>query len=539
MNRSRLLYHMVRADFLERTRRSSFLITLAFAVYLGYLVNAGLVTLSLGRYAGVPNSAWHGAVIALVGSVFLPLVGFYVVKNTIQRDRETRVGRILAATPISRPFYTLAKALSNFAVLAAMVLVLALAALILQWTHPGPIPISYTNLLVPVFVFPLTALAFTAALAVLFETLPGLRGGLGNILYFFLWIFLLSLSVNALVHNKPLDPRSYLTDYTGITTLSGSMQAQLRSLDPTYTGGSNFSIGNFHNSTQTFLWPGLHFSAEVLLGRALWLLAALALTLLAAAFFDRFDPARELPSLLRKSTNTPSLSSQPEPAPAAAAAHTSIPTSPQLTLPPLRNRGRTPRILALIHAELRLLLGPQRWWWYLIALGLNLACLVSPLQAAQSGILLVAWLWPTLLWSQLGSRESRFHTQALIFSAPRAFPRQLAAVYAAGVALTALTACGLALHLLVTAHFAALASWTIAALFIPALALALGVATHSRKPFEALYVVWWYIGPLHHTHNLDFMATTPTSTTPTLYLAATAALLTLTLLTRKLQSLNS
>ena len=560
MNRPRVVYHMVRADFLERTRRPSFFITLGFAVYLGYLVNAGLVTLQLDHWHGQPNSAWHGAVIALVGSVFLPLVGFYIVKNTIQRDRETRVGRILAATPMSRAFYTLSKALSNFAVLASMVVVLAIAALILQWTHPGNGATRYTDLLVPLFVFPLTSLAITAALAVLFETLPGLRGGLGNVLYFFLWIFLLSLSVGSLVHNKPLSTFSYLHDYTGITTISGDMQAQVRLLDPTYAGGSSFSIGGLHQATQTFLWPGLHWSTAILLSRVLWILAAITLTFLAALFFDRFDPARELPLLLRKSKQQAAtvltdpaytLSSRPEaalfaavaegPAALLAPAMQSGPFQPQpltqisaTTLTPIPNRNPTPRILALIQAELRLLLRGQRWWWHTIALGLNLACLFSPLEVAQN-LILAAWLWPALLWSQLGSRETRFHTEALIFSAPRAFPRQLLAVYAAGAAVTVLTGTGLALHLLFTGHLTALAAWLTAALFIPALALALGVLTQSRKPFEALYVVLWYIGPLHHLHTLDFIGTTPASTNTPLYLIAAAALLACTLLFRKVQ----
>ena len=43
MNAPRVLYHMVRADFLERVRRYSFLLTLAFSLYLGYAVYAGQV----------------------------------------------------------------------------------------------------------------------------------------------------------------------------------------------------------------------------------------------------------------------------------------------------------------------------------------------------------------------------------------------------------------------------------------------------------------------------------------------------------------
>ena len=122
MSSTCVLLHMVRADFLERVRRYSFLLTLGFAVYLGYAVYSGQVTVQLDKYSGVNNSAWLGSVVALVASVWLSLIGFYVVKNSIQRDRQTRVGQILATTPMSKSFYTLSKALSNFAVLALMVL---------------------------------------------------------------------------------------------------------------------------------------------------------------------------------------------------------------------------------------------------------------------------------------------------------------------------------------------------------------------------------------------------------------------------------
>ena len=168
MSRSRVLFHMVRADVLERVRRYSFLLTLGFSVYLGYAMYSGQINMELGNYQGVANSAWLGSVIGLVSAVFLSLIGFYVVKNTIQRDRETRVGRILAATPMSRSFYTLSKALSNLAVLATMILILSAAAVVIQLTHKGPGRIDIFNLLSPILIFSLCAMSVTAALAVLF-----------------------------------------------------------------------------------------------------------------------------------------------------------------------------------------------------------------------------------------------------------------------------------------------------------------------------------------------------------------------------------
>jgi hypothetical protein len=182
------------------------------------------------------------------------------------------------------------------------------------------------------------------------------------------------------------------------------------------------------------------------------------------------------------------------------------------------------RFFTLVRAEVRLLLRGHAWWWYTVAAGLFIACMASPLEAARSGVIVAAWLWPALIWSQLGTREAQFSTGALIFSAPHAVPRQLLATYAAGVLVAALTGGGLGLHLLIARDFAGLAAWVSGALFIPALALVLGVTTGSRKFFEALYTAWWYVGPLHHIRNIDFMGTTAQSSTPAVYLAAAAAL---------------
>ncbi|HEY2858590.1 MAG TPA: ABC transporter permease, partial [Terracidiphilus sp.] len=292
MMHARVLYQMMRADFLERVRRTSFLLALGFSLFLAYAVYTGQVALELADYRGLPNSAWIGSVIGLVASVWLSLVGFYVVKNSIERDRQTRVGQILAATPLSKAFYTLGKVLSNFAVLAAMVLVLAVGAVAIQLANPKAMHLDLPALLLPVLLFGLSAVALVAALAVLFETLPVLRGGVGNALYVFLWIMLIILGV------PPTDPgekAAYwapLKDYTGIGTLMGQMSSRLYSMDPGYKGGASFTVGNLHPPTKTFLWTGLDWTAPALLGRLAPVAAAILLALLAAVFFDRFDPAR-------------------------------------------------------------------------------------------------------------------------------------------------------------------------------------------------------------------------------------------------------
>ncbi len=60
----RALYHLMRADLLERVRRRSFLVVVAATLYAGYWlvppIDAGYLTVSAGGWRGEYNSAWMG-----------------------------------------------------------------------------------------------------------------------------------------------------------------------------------------------------------------------------------------------------------------------------------------------------------------------------------------------------------------------------------------------------------------------------------------------------------------------------------------------
>ena len=132
MRTTRLLYHMARADLLERLRRYSFLITLGLVVFLGYQVNTGNAAIYLDQYRGIFNSAWVGSMLTVVSTFFLGWFGFYLVKGSIARDYKTGVGQIIAMTPIHRVEYMLGKWLSSLTVLMLMMAILAGAGLLMQ-----------------------------------------------------------------------------------------------------------------------------------------------------------------------------------------------------------------------------------------------------------------------------------------------------------------------------------------------------------------------------------------------------------------------
>ncbi|MGB9239079.1 MAG: hypothetical protein WCC19_09715, partial [Terriglobales bacterium] len=389
MKQARILYHMVRADFLERVRRYSFLLTLAFAAYLAWGSASGLIVLRLGEYRGVFNSAWVGSMMTLVGTLFISLVGFYIVKNAILRDEQTRVGRILASTPMSRVFYTLAKTLSNFAVLALMIAVLAATAPFIQFFRAEDTHYQLGTLLAPFLWVGIPAMAITAAVAVLFETLPVLRGGVGNVIYFFVWV-----AGFALGHEKGID------DFAGFVVIARSMQAALTKVYPAYKESFSLSIGDTTLATKRFLWTGVVWTPAIVLHRMLWILVALAIAVIASLFFHRFDPSRAWS--LRRPRKFASGAGANGDAPATGP--TPQPSEDRLSaryLTPIQ-LGRESRFWQLVISELRLMLKGQRWWWYAVALGLLIASAASPTNAALQGVLTAAWLWPALVWSQMG-----------------------------------------------------------------------------------------------------------------------------------------
>jgi hypothetical protein len=92
-------------------------------------------------------------------------------------------------------------------------------------------------------------------------------------------------------------------------------------------------------------------------------------------------------------------------------------------------------------------------------------------------------------------------------------------LWIAGIMIALITGAGAGFRLFSSANWPVFTAWLAAALFIPSMALALGVWTGSGKFFEALYTVWWYVGALHQIPTLDFVGGSQPSSSPGLYLS--------------------
>jgi len=496
---------LVKADVLERTRRYSFLVTIIATLYLGYLVDNGTVGVHLGRAHPLPTSAWTGMMMALCTITFVCMVGFYVVNNAVARDRETGVGQILAATSMSSLAYLTGKLLSNFIVLSAVTCILAAGGLLIQafeGTGFEPWP-----LLAPFLFLALPAMFLTGALAVLFECVGLLRGVFGNILYIFVFSALLML---------PMETGSRALDVYGLKFAMDALQADVKTAVPDYDG--DFTIGTgaaTYAKTTDIRWEGIHWNAAEAAQRALPLLYAALLTLGAGLPFDRFSRSSGEKAARAMSTRRfLSLFAFARIIPRMAGSLVEAAAAPWL-------------YTRMLLAETRLMLRGLPWWWYAAGLGLWVASVSLDLNAARENALPFLWLLPVLLWSATGTREARYGTGGVMFSAPRPLARQFMAAWGAGVIIALIAASGLIVRLGVAGDRDALIALGAGAVFIPSLAAALGVWSRTARTFEAIYVALWYVGPLHHIPALDFMGTTNRALaagSPAVFAAAAAVL---------------
>ncbi|WP_455749085.1 hypothetical protein [Kitasatospora purpeofusca] len=522
-------------DFRDRIRRPAYAVTLLAAVGLGLLAvppaDGHWAVLAIGSYRGEYNSAYVGAATALAGTLWLTLGGFYVVRKGLGRDEETGVGQLLAAAPLRNVELTLAKFLGNLLVLGSMLGVLALTAPVLQLVRGEDRALDPVALLTPFLVLTLPLLAATAALAVLFETVPLLRGGLGNVTWF---TFAPALLIAGEAPGAPFGG-------LGLGPVAASLRDTLaaRGID---LGGDDFSLGltKTDSPLEAFRWDGADYGTGFIAQRLLLVLLAVAMAALPALWFTRFDPARARVAERHPDRTAPA----PAPVPVRGPGRTAAPPVPgpagpgSASAPRTYHRSRSrfgSHFGRLLLGEARILFADGSRWWWLAAAGLVLAGLSVPPDTGVGAVLPAAWVWPVLLWSRLGCRSAENDLELLLGAYPAGRARLLAE-WAAGVLLTALIGAGVLVRLAVAGDASGVAAWSAGALFIPSLALALGTLSRTHRLFQALYLPLWYL-VVNQIAAADFMGAVrraghPAGPSPVLVTAVTLSLLTAALLTR-------
>ncbi len=467
-----LFFSIVKADYLQRTRTYAFLITLCATLAIAYTFvppqNAGYSTIRIAGHVGYYNSAWFGYVTAIMTSIFLSLVGFYLVNNSIKTDTRTKVGYIVAAAPISNFRYLMAKTISNFLVLCTLLLTVLLMSIILFFLYNDGYSLNLSAFLKPYVLIPIPALFVVSVLAMIFEVILGKYAMLQNGIYFFLF--------SALLVSPSKDEIQFALDVFGSKVVMHEMVETVQGILQT-EADIDMSIGYVIGTTesnQKFHFTGVDFSTTFIISRLLWLLCSIGIVVVSAPFFHRFD-TKEKARLKKK---IPKIEIQK-------------PTKDILlsSLPAIRQNFA---ILPLIKTELLLLIRKgKRWLWLLNSIGMFLLALL-PLQIAHQFVLPMLWFLQVGRLSQLTTKEADHNVHYFAFTSYRPIRRALFSQMAAGMVFVFVLASPLLIRIAIAKPFETLLIVFLAGVFIVVFAGFLGIISKGKKLFEVSFFMLTY-----------------------------------------------
>lgn len=477
MDALRRFFAIVVADFRERSRGTRFWVVLAgvgIATW-GFFPpkEAGYVTVAIGNSRGLYSSAWIGMVLGLMYASMLSLLGFYIVRGTLARDFETRVWQLLVATPMTRPAYLLAKWASHMAVFGAIVAVGLCVGLAAQWHLGESTALSPWQMMLPSLVFALPALALTAFFAILFDLLPWLRRSGGNVVFFFVWIFVF------ISFSEELDPETsawaattWVSEPSGLAMAMRDIRAYAAAAFPGMDV-QGFSIGMsvMEGGIGTFDWDAWTPRAADLGGRALWLLVSVVAVVALSPLLDwaaarseaRTGAAGERAGLRLRGLD--------------------------VLLRPLEGfaAGR------LVAAEAKLVLRQRRLTWWL-ALAVLWAVQAFAPEKGQAIAVILAWLLCVDVFARSALRERDTGTTALVFSAAGAGRRVLLARLAMSLGLAWAMALPALLRAFAGDGGLAGAALLAAGATVAISGMALSTACRNPRPFELALVFLAYLG---------------------------------------------
>ncbi len=464
------------ADLLDRCRTQRFWIALGCIAVLTWWclppVEAHYVVLGIGGHVrGRYSSAWVGLVLAVIASCWLSLIGFYLVRGSLTRDIDSQLWQLLVTTPMGRRSYLLAKWCSHLLVFALIVGGSLITGLAAQWIRAEDRRIHPLELLEPLLLLGMPALALTAMFAIWFDMMPLLRRTAGNITYFVAWLVMLASSVAALRAAEYGPPHAtWIGDPNGLVTMAHAVIPTARAQLPVAIVGRTCLGCGLHQPPLLFEWTRWPIRWPDMPGRILWLVVALLGVVCAAPYLDR------------------------------AAAHVTSSKSGASARPGARFWHWLPGVLAplrrlgvlgnLVSAELLMTLRQRKLlWWLAMGVAFSLQ-LLAPLRIAALA-LMAAWLLSLDVFSRAALRERHSNTTAIVFCAPNAPWRILAARWWTLLILAWLPGVPALLRFLTVSPLASL-GFLLVGLSISTWALALGALTRTSRTFEVLLCVLAY-----------------------------------------------
>ena len=452
---------IVRADFLIRFRRLSTLVIFLLLSFFAYIwipdPSTGKTLMQIGKGRVLYNSAAIGMATAVLATIFIGLVGFYVTSNAVQRDLNSRCGFVIASTTMKTREYIFGKFAGNVVFLATFVcgfMLVSMAMVLVRGEaplHPLIFAKQYA-ILVP------SAIVFVAALSIVFESIPFLSGRFGDVVYFFFWVG--SLGVVASSMEKGGGGFLRYFDFSAFGYL---FEETLRTY---HTKSMSIGQTTFDKSVPLRVIDGLHLGGDEWLTRLTSTLSPMLILGVALLFFHRFDPARVRARSGRNGKWMQRLNAIAKP----------------FTFPLTMLTARGGAVLA--DARTSIASVP-------LAAIAFFAITIATL-AGGSQVLLIGIAPAAVFIADIASRERRAGTTALVYAAPHIRERFVFWKLGTALVVTTLVLAAPIVSVALTRP-ASLAALVVGIVFLCAAATSLGVISSNPKTFIVLFLSYWYI----------------------------------------------
>ncbi|MBI2214575.1 MAG: hypothetical protein HYU52_13095 [Acidobacteria bacterium] len=496
-----------------RSGATAFAILAMFAVAFTYIPDpaANRVSISWERdgllMSGLYSSAYIGWVVAMLTSMMLPFAGFYLVTGSVKRDLDRHIWPIVASTPAPRAAYLAGKLLASFAYLLLLGGVTLIPATLLFFRY-GHGPFEPLEIVTPWLLLVPPALLFTAAMALLFDVTPGLRGRGGFVLWFFAWtvlFFLIPGQLSGVLDRDRVQLDTPAFDPAGIIFVEKSVQEAIG----TRPQSLNLGVGIISRPLHRVEFPGTPVTAQVVLTRAAqcgWSVVVLGL---ATIMFPLGAASSARAPRAKRTSASPKGEAAVETGTAA--------TAFKLVSHPMR-----PSFVSSVIADTILTWKAASWlkWPTVVA-----ALLAGLLPAGPArGAFAVTLLLVAIMISETAAREPIAGTSPLVFAQPGT-PRSIVAWKCASVGLFVTMVFLPSIARTAVMNPERLVSLLFGLAFVVAASVSLGLLTKGGRFFSALFTAAWYTAVQGALDFTGMFAVVPGAATAAAF--AAAALLTL------------
>ena len=456
-------------DFLERTRKFSFIAITALAVLGGFAAvpNPNISFTSFivepEHFRQLSDPTWIPMAAAFCTSIFLPFIGVMYCKNSLIYDKKTGILSLIQTSSCSRISYCMGKFLSDLGILLcilAAVTASSFVMVIIKFPHDR---LSFYSFLTP-FLAVLPGLVFCASISVLIESVALRFGQIGNVMGTILfYIFYNVTLVLSLCGNK--NRLAKIFDFLGFSSLKESVDfVVLPKIGHTADLSILSSQKPFQNSPDLprLVFAGLVPSNDFLMDKILLCCISLLLVIIASLIVPEYEKCTAIQKKYAGEKQ-------------------------------IYNDINTEHVSTGISVEYKMMLrGQSKIWWVCLAV-LWLSAISAPLAAAQNILWPLLFGWSFMVFSKMGCREYIFNIEDNLRSMNGAFTRQCILNFGVGILFAIGITFPILIRMMIAREFSGICAGIVFCMFMPALALFLGEFTKSSRPFEIVSLTICYL----------------------------------------------